>query len=944
MREVLQMVLISCFTLSVCGQSPQPMLQLETGMHMAAGRTITTTKDGRLILTAGEDKTARLWEAATGRLLHTYRIPIGVGVKSADGSTLISSPEEGKIYAASISPNGTYIALGGNTGFEWDHRGSIYILDAQTGNQITRIKDFLSDIDDIEFSANGRWLGACDHYSTRIYETQSWSELQKFDAQGRAYQNIAFSSDNRLAVTSSVGSLSVYGLETLSQSASLFRLKYSISQLLGTFPVTVSFSPDASVIAIGFAGAFKAEVRESQSGKLLFLPSCQGISEDGKAQLWTICFSNDGKLYAGGTPAIFEKSKQRVSNIVRCWNNGGRGSYIDLPISQGPIMCIRALSTGGIVILSSTPEINVLSAAHSLKWALTASKLDFSLNNDANFRLNNDASSFSYSAPGKVTVGFDAKSRTLSRTALNYPSSVSKNGGSVLTNFASEKGGTFNGFPISQYLMEGETAFFADVASDGSLVLATGMRLIHISKEGKALRGEYFQHTPTAIKISGNVKVVAVAHTDGIIRWYRMTDMNGFMNHFLSLFIDNKGRSVLFTPSGYYDAAPGAEDLLGWHVNNGPDVTPNFFPVSRYRETYYRPDVIDAILETYDETGAVTLANSRSTKKVQTVASPTEVRNKRPPVVSIISPATGSTVRSETVRIDYSLSTPDDAPVKSIKVLVNGRPVALERGIQKGSSNKSFVNVTIPLRKPKLYVLAIGISAYQNADYKLNFADKDADAFVNTMVKQKGRLYNDVVVRKLTNNAATRDAIADGLEWIQRETSQGDIAMIFYAGHGINDNNGTFFMLPVGGDMERIRATCLNFEELKQTVSNIAGKVAVFIDACHSGNAMGSTRRGAPDINAIINDLSSTQNGAATFSSSTGKEFSLEDASWTHGAFTLALIEGLSGKADLTGKGKVTVNTLAAYIAERVKDLTKGKQHPTLVLPPNVPDFAIAIF
>ena len=169
------------------------------------------------------------------------------------------------------------------------------------------------------------------------------------------------------------------------------------------------------------------------------------------------------------------------------------------------------------------------------------------------------------------------------------------------------------------------------------------------------------------------------------------------------------------------------------------------------------------------------------------------------------------------------------------------------------------------------------------------------------------------------------------------------MAMIFYAGHGINDNNGVFYMLPVAADLERTRATCLNFEELKQTVSSIAGKVVVFIDACHSGNVMGSTKRGGTDINAVVNELSSTENGAITFTSSTGKEFSLEDQAWGNGAFTKAVIEGLNGKAAINGKNKITIKSLDAYISERVKELTKGKQHPTSVSPPNVPDFPIAV-
>jgi hypothetical protein len=54
-------------------------------------------------------------------------------------------------------------------------------------------------------------------------------------------------------------------------------------------------------------------------------------------------------------------------------------------------------------------------------------------------------------------------------------------------------------------------------------------------------------------------------------------------------------------------------------------------------------------------------------------------------------------------------------------------------------------------------------------------------------------------------------------------------------------------------------------------------------------------------------------------------------------------LEGLSGKADLKGDGRVTVASLDYYLSERVKELTGGSQHPTTTKPPSVPDFPIAI-
>ena len=166
--------------------------------------------------------------------------------------------------------------------------------------------------------------------------------------------------------------------------------------------------------------------------------------------------------------------------------------------------------------------------------------------------------------------------------------------------------------------------------------------------------------------------------------------------------------------------------------------------------------------------------------------------------------------------------------------------------------------------------------------------------------------------------------------------------MIFFAGHGVNDNNGIYYMLPVEADIKYLRATCINFEEIKQTQSTIEGKVIVFVDACHSGNILGGTGN---YINGLINLLTSTVKGAGaiTLTSSTGKETSLENPSWNNGAFTKALIEGMNGAASLGDEKEITYTSLALYISRQVKKLTGDKQHPTLVPTPNTPDFSVAL-
>jgi len=170
------------------------------------------------------------------------------------------------------------------------------------------------------------------------------------------------------------------------------------------------------------------------------------------------------------------------------------------------------------------------------------------------------------------------------------------------------------------------------------------------------------------------------------------------------------------------------------------------------------------------------------------------------------------------------------------------------------------------------------------------------------------------------------------------------VAVLFFAGHGINDAMGDFYFLPVEADLEKLKRTGISQFDITATVSAIAGKVLVFMDACHSGNLMEkSKRRGIVVVSPVVNELASAENGAVVFSSATGRQYALENTAWGNGAFTKGVVEGLQGKADYRATGRITLNMLDLYISERVKELTQGQQTPTTVKPPNVPDFPVAM-
>ena len=70
----------------------------------------------------------------------------------------------------------------------------------------------------------------------------------------------------------------------------------------------------------------------------------------------------------------------------------------------------------------------------------------------------------------------------------------------------------------------------------------------------------------------------------------------------LALFVHARDRRwVAWTPKGYYMASPGAESLIGWHVNRGWNEAAQFYPADRFRDQFNRPDIVKLVLETLDE-------------------------------------------------------------------------------------------------------------------------------------------------------------------------------------------------------------------------------------------------------------------------------------------------------------------------------------------------------
>ena len=948
----------------------QPILRIEAGFHTAAIRRIGIDSQDRFLVTGSSDKTVRVWELPTGRLLQTVRPPI------SDGN-------EGRIDSVAISPDGNTIACGGWTkAGETQH--NIYLFDRSTGRMLGRLAGLPNTVFHLVYSRDGRYLAAAlgGKNGVRVYRTGSQYTLLGED---RDYADYSYGADfdvaGRLVTVCDDGFVRLYD-KPVAATRSLNPI-VRVQTRGGKQPYSVSFSPDGRRIAVGFADSTKVDVLSGADLTHLYSPDVAGVERPG---LSSVAWSHDASvLYAGGRHA------RGSVTLIRKWSNQGRGAYTDIPAASSSILHIVHTKAGGVAFGAADPAFGVIGPDGKKNTEVGPAIADY---RDLlhGFLVSGDGTSvqFGYEQFGRSPARFSVTERVLSinpprqasdaSPVSNLAAPVTEAAGLRVTGWEGTMQPKLNGASLP--LVTSERSRSLAISPDRkSLLLGTSAYLRCFDRQGSELWKVATPGETWSVNMSQDGKLAVAALGDGTIRWYRSStgqELLAFFPH------KDKRRWVIWSPSGYYDASPGAETLIGWQVNRGKDHAADFFPASRFRTTAYRPDVVSGMLGAADEGQALKLANEQSGRLRQSI----NVSESLPPVVRIIAPADGAETSSTRLMVRFNVRSVTEEPVTSIKVLVDGRPAAGERGLKivtRKSENlpikeaeERTIEVLIPERdceisliaenryaasesatiglkwrgkavtdeftiKPKLYVLSVGVSKYQSKEIPaLGLAAKDAGDFAAAVQNQKGGLYRDVVVRVLADEQASRDGVLDGLDWIRKETTSKDVAMVFLAGHGVNDSNGVYYFLPFNTDVNSLLRTGVPFSDIKNVVASIAGKALFFVDTCHSGNVMG-TRRSLLDITGVVNELASAENGAVVFAASTGRQFSLEKSEWGNGAFTKALVEGINGRADYTGAGKITINMLDLYLSERVKELTGGQQTPTTTKPHTVPDFPVAV-
>jgi WD40 repeat protein len=244
--------------------------------HRARVMSLATTSDGNLVLSGSFDKTARLWDVATGLAIRTLPAPDspvwGVAL-TGDGSTALSAHENGTLTL-------------------WETRSGRRLRDLSGHNDIVTAAAFSPDA--------GTALSASSDKTLKLWNLATANVLRTFIGHSDKVRAVAFSADGRTALSGSFdNSLKLWDVTNGTVLRTFTGHRRWIRSL--------AFSPDGRVAA---SGGWDGQCRlwDLMTGDSVLL------SQDSPENVRNVEFSPDGSLLISGswdgTLAIWDTAKR----------------------------------------------------------------------------------------------------------------------------------------------------------------------------------------------------------------------------------------------------------------------------------------------------------------------------------------------------------------------------------------------------------------------------------------------------------------------------------------------------------------------------------------------------------------------------------------------------------------------------------------------------------
>ena len=940
--------LLLALTAPAIAQTPpqEPFLRIEAGAHIGAVPHVSVDASGRLLATAGYDKTVRLWSLPDGRPIGVLRPPIGPN-------------QEGEIYAVAITPDGRRVFAGGATGGSWDSTFSIYLFDVRRGTMLGRLPGLPSPINALAVSPDGsRFAAGLARGGVHVWDATSGKPIFEDPAYGAPVRNLAFDRQNDLFSAATDGKVRAYGPEGKKIAEK--------EPAPGLHPWGLAVSPDGSLVAITYdstnkLGHLRVDVLAARTLLPLFSPDTSGLKGEGLlAVTWAANDHGGVALLAGGY------ARSGSANVIRRWDDFGFGPPTDLPASRDTILDIRAVPGGGAVYSTEDPGWGRIAPDGSVASRPTPPMVDLRPAREGGLAVSADGTVVEFNTATGL-LRFDADAGRLSSPSsadANLAPARTAAPGLVPSNWKDSSAPRLNGVPLA--LDHSEFSRSLAILPDNSAVLLgtdTHLRL-YSTHDARQIASVAVPAAAWAVTVNTAGTVAVAALLDGTLRWYGLSH-DTLLDPRVALFTHaDRSRWVLFTPEGLFDHADlGGKDLVGIHLNRGHDQQPEWTSFSQAYRALYAPQAVRARLAGDAGPAKARLAELGDLR----------TRLDRQPAVDLVGlcvphpdgscsdldlhPGSSPHLSADATKLRMRVQLADRGlGVGDIDEFVNDRNAgrfaapALDAGkataiidvpldpgantVQLRIYDKSdtvFAETT-PLELTtadngsgehgRLFVFAIGIDHFAAPSLTLNYAVADAETFVRNVRRAAAPLYSTVDVTLLTEQQAARSDILEAFDRLAERIRPNDTFLFYVASHGVrSQDDGRFLLIPQDvADLTSWQAVgrqAIDETTLISALSRIRARDALlFLDTCYSG---------AVTADALANVGHET--GRYLLAASSSLQEALDSYDNRNGVFVYAVREALEGRAAHGADDIISALSLGEYVSERVGQLARQKGH-----------------
>jgi WD40 repeat protein/serine/threonine protein kinase len=298
--------------------------------HPSSVEDVAFSPDGRRIAAGGQDGTIKIWNATTGREMHSFQ------AHENNVSGLVFSPDSRKMSTASLD-------------------GSVKVFDAETGQErFTLCRTLNAEAKRVAFSPDGRWVAAGIGFvnpavpgEVKVWDAITGQECLSLGEHSGEVTAVAFSPDGqRLASASFFGIVTLWNVQTGRQILTFRAHRCRIDH--------VAFSPDGKQLASApsdYRTKADADVKiwDAQTGQeALTLRGHVGL-------VVSVAFTPDGRRLASaggdGTVKLWDLATGQEALSLR----GHHGYVRGVAFSPDGHRLVSAGTDGTVRIWDATP-------------------------------------------------------------------------------------------------------------------------------------------------------------------------------------------------------------------------------------------------------------------------------------------------------------------------------------------------------------------------------------------------------------------------------------------------------------------------------------------------------------------------------------------------------------------------------------------------------------